>query len=178
MLPTIVSRCRHIRFNPIPVSRLAQELVESCGMDIENAHALAVISGGSLSKARELPRSNWINRRKWLLESFSGFLPPWNEEQEPSRLFAMASVLCNNKEQAVDSLEILKTIYRDILIFKYQPDNLLNPDVVKKIAAAADHLEEEDIMTAIKAIDMGLDRIRSNANVRLTLESLFLRLQN
>lgn len=176
ILPTIVSRCRHIRFNPIPVSLLAKELMEKQGMTFENAHALAVLSGGSLSKARKLPENNWINRRHWLLDIFDMLVPGQHSDPGLSRLFAAVSVLYTDKDLAVDCLEILKTLYRDILIVNYQSDNLLNPDGREKIEAAAGRMDTDDILGAIGAIDTALDRIRSNANVRLVLETLLLTL--
>jgi len=176
MLPTIVSRCRHIRFNPIPVPRLARELMETEKMSYENAHALAVLSGGSLSRARELPKNNWINRRRWLLENFDALVPGRESGRGGRRFFATAAVLHPNKDLVTDSLEILKTVYRDILVFRHQPENLLNPDGRELISDAADRMEEGGIMAAIGAIDTALERIRSNANVRLVLETLFLTL--
>ncbi len=176
MLPTIVSRCRRIRFNPIPTHRIAEELMSLHGMDAESARALSVLSGGSLSKAEELPRKNWINRRKWLIENFNVLIHPGDKAGVLTRLFATASVISLNKDVTLDSLEILKTLYRDILIFNYQPENLLNPDVREKIAAAAGLMAEEEILAAVNAIDKALGRIRSNANPRLVLETLFLKL--
>jgi DNA polymerase-3 subunit delta' len=176
MLPTIVSRCRHIRFNPIPVPLLARELVETHGLDSESAHGLAVLSGGSLSKARELPHNNWINRRRWLLDNFDMLVPYRNDDKHPSRLFAVASLLHSDKNMVMDSLEILKSVYRDLLIYKYQPDNLLNPDAKPLIAHAAETMEVDGISVAVKAIDTAIDRIRSNVNPRLALETLFLTL--
>jgi DNA polymerase-3 subunit delta' len=176
LLPTIVSRCRHIRFNPIPVPCLARELVATDGMTPEDAQALAVLSGGSLSKARALPKGNWAHRRRWLLESFNALLSGRPPDGGGNRLFAAASVLCPNKDLAADSLEILKTLYRDILIFRYRPENLLNPDAREFIAEAVDRMKEGDVLKAIGAIDSALGRIRGNANVRLVLETLFLTL--
>ena len=176
LLPTIVSRCRHIRFNPIPAHLLARELVETQGMDAHNAQALAVLSGGSFSKAGELSKSNWIQRRRWLLENFDALAPRERESRDPVRLMAMASLLYSDKASAVDFLEMLKTIYRDLLIYNYRPDRLMNPDAAELIAGAAGRMEEADIMAAVKAVDAAMDRIRWNANPRLALEALFLTL--
>jgi DNA polymerase-3 subunit delta' len=176
MLPTIVSRCRRIRFNPIPAHLLARELVETQGMDAHGAHALAVLSGGSLSKAGELSRTNWIQRRQWLLDNFDALAPRDRNPRDTVRLMAMASTLYPDKTSALDLLELLKTIYRDLLIYNYRPDRLLNPDASEMIAGAAGRMEEEDIMAAVKAVDATMDRIRWNANPRLALETLFLTL--
>jgi len=175
LLPTIVSRCRHLRFHPVPIPRLALELTHVHGMDPISAHILAVMAGGSLSKVEELSRNNWVNRRKWLLHGCD-VLSPAGGDGYPPRGFATASMLFSNKDLAVDALEILKTVYRDVLIFRYQPENLLNPDAEERIAGAAKAMEQEAVIAAVRAIDRAQDRIRANANVRLALETLFLTL--
>ena len=175
LLPTIVSRCRHIRFHPFPIPRLARELIHMHGMDPVSAHTLAVMAGGSLSKVEELLRNNWVNRRKWLLQGCE-ILSPAGGDEYPPRIFAAASMLFSNKDLTVDALEILKTVYRDVLIYRYQPENLLNPDAERRIAGAAEAMEEDAVIAAVRAIDRAQDRIRANANVRLALEALFLTL--
>jgi DNA polymerase-3 subunit delta' len=176
MLPTIVSRCRRIRFNPIPARFLARELAENQGHDPDSAHALAVLSGGSLSKADELSRGNWIQRRRWLLDNFDALVPGESSAQDPVRLMAMASLLYSDKSSAIDFLELLKTIYRDLLVYRYRPDGLMNPDASEMISNASGRLDEAGIMAAVTAIEATMDRIRWNANPRLALESLFLTL--
>jgi DNA polymerase III subunit delta' len=175
LLPTIVSRCRHIRFHPIPIPNLARELTKAHGIDPDSARTLAVMARGSLSRAEELSRNNWLNRRKWLLQSCD-MLSPSTSDEFPSGMFAAASMLFSDKESVADALEILKTIYRDVLIYRYQPENLLNPDAERRIADAAGAMSEEDVIAAVRTIDKAQDRIRANANVRLTLEALFLTL--
>jgi len=176
MLPTIVSRCRHIRFSPIPVSQLASELEKMEGLDPENARGIAVLSGGSLTKAEELSRNNWSHRRRWLMEIFDALTPRGDGDGNTDRLFAAASMLCSDKDLTMNSLEVLKTFYRDMLVYGYQPDSLLNPDLEGRIAGGVEILGEGRILDAIDAVDVAMDRIRSNANVRLALESLFLTL--
>jgi DNA polymerase-3 subunit delta' len=175
LLPTIVSRCRHIRFHPIPISHLVRELTQTHGMDPEDAYTLSVMAGGSLSKAYELSRNNWVNRRKWFLHGCNALLSH-NDDESPQEIFAMASMLSSDKDLVADALELLKTIYRDALIYRYQPENLLNPDAKRWITGMAGDRTEEAIMKAMEAIDGTQNRIRANANVRLALETLFLTL--
>lgn len=175
LLPTVVSRCRHVRFHPIPVPSLTRELIRTRGIDPEKARTLAVMAGGSLSKADELSRTNWINRREWLFSGCDVVLPSAGDDF-PVRIFAAVSMLCSDKDLAVDALEMVKTVYRDVLVYKYQPDHILNPDATKRIAGAAGVMDEKAVAAAIGAIDRAQDRIRANANVRLTLEALFLTL--
>ncbi|MGD9324924.1 MAG: DNA polymerase III subunit delta', partial [Desulfobacterales bacterium] len=67
LLPTIVSRCRQIRFNPISKRQMETVLVRKHGLDPENAMIIASMAGGSFSQALHMDSTNWINRRNWLI---------------------------------------------------------------------------------------------------------------
>ena len=53
LLPTIPSRCRPVRFGPVPAERIAEMLVAD-GADAALADACARLSGGDVGKARRL----------------------------------------------------------------------------------------------------------------------------
>lgn len=53
LLPTIPSRCRQVRFGPVPAARIA-ELIEAEGVGPELAPASARLAGGNVAKARWL----------------------------------------------------------------------------------------------------------------------------
>ena len=57
ILPTILSRCQPIRFNPLPLSSVTQWLMEQKGFHEEEAHLLASLSEGSPGKA-------WSSRKR------------------------------------------------------------------------------------------------------------------
>jgi len=51
LLPTVQSRCRRLRFAALPEADVVRVLVERCGGDRARAAALAVVAGGSVSRA-------------------------------------------------------------------------------------------------------------------------------
>jgi DNA polymerase III subunit delta' len=53
LLPTIPSRCRAVRFGPVPSERIAQMLTDE-GIELDVAGAAARLSGGDVEKARWL----------------------------------------------------------------------------------------------------------------------------
>ena len=54
ILPTILSRCQQIPFNPLPLPSLTRWLVEQKGLPEAEAHLLASLSEGSPGKALQL----------------------------------------------------------------------------------------------------------------------------
>ena len=67
LLPTIVSRCQRVPFQPLPVDDMAYWLVKQKGVDAEMAAILARISGGSLGRALKMCEGDFFEKRQeWL----------------------------------------------------------------------------------------------------------------
>jgi DNA polymerase III delta prime subunit len=54
LLPTVVSRCRLIRFAPLPAARLEAWLAEHRKLEPARARAVAALAGGSMTRAEAL----------------------------------------------------------------------------------------------------------------------------
>src|SRR5450759_2899721 len=65
---TIISRCRHISFNPLSIDTVAQFLIERMNMEKKNALLLAGLSGGSIGQALELNKDDVIAYRTQILK--------------------------------------------------------------------------------------------------------------
>jgi DNA polymerase III subunit delta' len=63
LLPTIPSRCRMVRFGPVPAERIAELLAEE-GVDPSLADACARLSGGDVGRARWLAGEGAEQRRE------------------------------------------------------------------------------------------------------------------
>jgi DNA polymerase III delta' subunit len=88
LLPTIVSRCQHIRFKPIARHHLAAILTRAYGVDPPEASLTAALAGGSLTRALAMRRSQWLQRRSWLMAQLAA-LP----RQSMTALLALAEKL-------------------------------------------------------------------------------------
>jgi len=175
LLPTIVSRCQHIRFNPIPRNHIEALLTEKHSVDPDNAKIIATMSNGSVSKAlsmiRGMKRVNWIKRRNWLLNEVESLpLRPI-----PSRL-AFAETLSKNKETLGESLEMMKSWFRDLVICKFHPGKVINKDLDEKIQRNSPKMTVASLLSKIDDIHLAQKHIQANMNLRLTLEVLILRL--
>ncbi len=58
LLPTITSRCQHIRIPSIPAEDLSAHLVKTTGMDTARASEIAAIANGNMVRAMELARED------------------------------------------------------------------------------------------------------------------------
>jgi len=180
LLPTIVSRCQHIRFSPISREKLKTFLIEKHGVNAEDAVIFSAMANGSISKALSMikknSQANWICLRDWLL-NIIGLEQTGSLSLQPVIiLLSFAERLSKNKEIVQDSLEIIKTYLRDLIIYKYSSEKIINKDLISKIQYASQKISVKSLLSQIQAIQTAQKDIKANTNLRLTLEVMMLRL--
>lgn len=171
LLPTIVSRCQHIRFNPVSRQMIEAWLVEKNGIRSEDAMIIARLANGSVSKALALSRTNWINRKNWLINELDAL---------PSRpigaLLAFAEELSRNKEALPESLDVMLSWLRDLIVYKYCPEKIINNDLTEKVRYASRKYTVTSLLSKMETIQRAQKEMQANVNLRLSLEILILRL--
>ena len=65
---------------------------------------------------------------------------------------------------------------RDIAVYNYAPDKIINKDLSAQIQTAADKTPIDALILKIKAIDKAERDIKANSNIRLTMDSLMITL--
>ncbi len=180
LLSTVVSRCLQIRFQPISRKSLEIFLAKSNALSDEDAVIIASMANGSLSKALSMIKpanlEYWKNLRKWLIHD-SGLDAPASLSSRPiASMLAFAERLSKNKKNLPDFLEVMKTWLRDLVIWKFNPKLIINKDLTQKIQYASQQMDLESLISKIKAIEVAEKDIRANANTRLALEVMFLKL--
>ena len=182
LLPTIISRCQHIRFNPVSVKSIETRLIENQGLAPDKASIIAAMANGSISRAFAMNNSSWINRRNWLINAVGPYQP--DQSDQPGALFSMSSgmlmafaeMLKKNKDFLFDSLEIMKSWLRDLVIYNFHPEKIINKDLITKIQYASQKIDIKSLLLKIDAIQAAQKDIQSNANLRLTLETMMMRI--
>ncbi len=171
LMQTIVSRCQHVRFRPI-----ARHLIESTLIDTQDilpvdAATAAQLSGGSLATALRIVRSDWLSYRRWLLERAAGLA-----DKPPGHLLALAAILTDRKERVADAIPILKSWFRDLIVYKHAPSRIENRDLEDLIRVAAPKESPGALLKKLKTLNTVSRRLEGNANVKLCLETLMLEL--
>jgi len=128
LLPTILSRCQHIRFNPVSRKNLESLLMQRHSANPDEAKIIAIMANGSVSKAvsmiSSINRVNWINRRIWLINEVES-LPV----RSIGLRMAFAEKLSKRKEILAESLEVIKFWFRDLVVCEYHPEKIINRDL-------------------------------------------------
>lgn len=171
LLPTVVSRCQHIRFNPISETNLSSLLVREHGLDAADATVIAAMAAGSLSRAVQMHRTNWIKRRRWLISELESL-----SAGSLNRLLAFGDQLAKNKDELPDALEVLKSWLRDLVIAKLHPDRIINHDLASKLQQSCQQSNLAALLARFETIQSTQNAIQAGTNLRLAMESMMLKL--
>ena len=176
LLPTISSRCRHIRFSPLNFDELSALLEREHGMAAEQARALAQLADGSVTRALCLSEAGWRQRRDWMLRA-SGLDRPQLLKARPATVsLAFSPRLAQCKESIENDLELLKGWIRDLGIWPYAPGYAMNGQCDELLAGARSGLSENQLSALWEALEHAQKCIAANGNLRLTLDVMALQM--
>ncbi|MEA2062034.1 MAG: DNA polymerase III subunit delta' [Thermodesulfobacteriota bacterium] len=185
LLPTIISRCRHIRFRPVSADSLEKKLTTDHGVDPITASTAAEYGNGSLDRARRFAniydnisdredKIDWIKRRKWIINQISDIITC--KEKDSLLIMKFAEKLSREKDLLGDSIDIIRTWLRDIAVFRLSPDRVINKDATDLLKKAGAWFTPEKSVTLINDLYETEKKIQANTVPRLTLEAFLFRL--
>ena len=173
VMPTILSRCQRVTFQPLTAATL-QELLNVYAPETQNWEHIAYLSGGSLSRARELLKPETMRRRAWLLSEMAA-LP----QAAPARILSLANELNKTRQNLNFDLNIMLSWFRDAVALKINGAAIINRDFMAE-------LQYNDIFNTLKSLNERLSLIQNttaaltsgtNSNPRLGLEYLLFALK-
>ncbi|GAB6179073.1 DNA polymerase III subunit delta' [Desulfotomaculum defluvii] len=176
LLPTIVSRCQQLQFRPLSNQEISKGLITLCNMTVERAQLIAPLAAGSLGRALKLARGEdqWPLRAKalvWLQR-----LPQMSEYQA----LQAAEELSADRYEAVECLEIMLLWFRDLLVYHYtgKISMLNNQDKIDHLTAQANWYVPAKLVEIIEEVKLAKDKILANANTRMTLEVMMMKIHS
>ena len=185
LLPTIVSRCQRVRFQPLKNDEIVQWLKVNKNASHEMAEILAAFSGGSLGIAMDIYEGDFLEKRKEWISRIKKLNQISRDEA-----FGLA-VLCADdaKRMGLDSLDrgsvgILDMLkvwglwYRDVLLScTNDPDQLIvNSDQRTTLKNYAENFDVEKLLESIWIIDRAQRDLKQMRNIRLVMEYTAMRL--
>jgi DNA polymerase-3 subunit delta' len=171
ILPTILSRCQLIRFNPLPAPLVSNWLREVKGLDDEEAHLLASLSEGSPGKAMEIQEEIRQIQREELLKNWIGL-----KSLSPERIGSWVGSLPSERENLLLILEVAKTLLRDLAMVKTlkKKANLIHADLLPDMEAIATEWSLSSLFNRMEILNRTALAVRANANTGLALEAMML----
>ena len=173
LLTTVLSRCQRLPFNRLPQSCIESALAEQRGFEQKDAHIIAALADGSFQLALDRDPAFYLEHRIDLLKRVTALSPG-----SILPLLELAKDLSADKETIPETVELLQSFYRDLLLFRYgQPvERLVNIDLQEKIRRIAAQEDTTSILNKLEAMNECLHNHERNVNPQLNMEVLLLRL--
>jgi len=184
LLPTIVSRCQRVPFNPLDRDIIKEYLVAHHNQDINTAYLAAGIADGSLGKAIEICGEGFLETRKELIELLLS-LKDMSGKQAVELAFEYGKKYSKKSQEDQSGIDIYgvigiwKTCLRDMLLATVRGnyDMIENRDYRDRITGlAAKHDADKLIESFFLLEDCQRDLIR-NPNSGLLMEKMLLELK-
>jgi len=171
VLPTILSRCQPVRFNPLPISLLSKWLMEGKGFNEAEAHLLASLSEGSPGKALEIQEEIRQIPREELLKDWIGL-----KALSIEKMWSWVESLPSQRENLLLMLEVAKTLLRDLVMLKTlkKEPNLIHSDLLPVMEAMAVKWSLSSLLRRMEILHQTTLAIGANANTNLALEAMML----
>lgn len=171
LLPTIVSRCQPLHLRPLSRERVQSALVERWGLEAKRAALLAHLSGGRLGWAvRAAEDETTLERRRRRLDDLMRLLDAGYVER-----LTYASRLAGDPQAIQETLDLWTGWWRDVMLLAAggggSPTNI---DRLEQLQAQAHRFSLSQAAQVVTALRHATQRLRQNANPRLTLEVLML----
>ncbi len=187
LLPTILSRCRQIRFFPPSCHEIQQTLVHQYGIDPEKAYITSRTAGSDLKKALKLLNLNpgpdenkkkgmdWQKNRSWIIKEVLGLVSLGNAANIRKGLM-LSQKLSMNPDHILEAMTIIKMVLRDLCVFKYSPEKIVNLDFFDAFKDISQMHVYSTFLEWTKDLHETEKRLASNSSIRLTLDRFFLKL--
>lgn len=186
LLATIISRCRKIRFKSMSNKAIAKRLISEFQTDPELAHIVSETVGSDFKKilvclnlnnekeSCEKEGFNWVKRRKWLLETLVDIIK--TDKKDLSKGFMLSQKLCLDPGFINDALAIIKTFFRDLMIFPIFPEKIVNLDFFDSFSHITQMVQKDHFFEWSKYLYESEKKIEANCTLRLILDSFFLKI--
>ncbi|MFZ5434932.1 MAG: ATP-binding protein [Bacillota bacterium] len=170
LLPTIVSRCQVVTFVPVGTEQIRDFLI-SAGIPEERAGVLSRLALGSPRRALLMAQDEefWAIRQRVreIIESLrrGGTLAEYDE-------------IVQDRNRALELLGVLAEYFRDRLALSLgAQDVMYNPEEVEAVFCDRERQNAVKCLACLDIIESMRRAISANANVRLALTVLFIKLR-
>jgi DNA polymerase-3 subunit delta' len=171
LLPTIVSRCQRLRFDPLLPESIETALVEREDVDADAAAMLARMADGSYSHALDLAQNDALMTSRELVLDY--FRAAYTQKVE-SLTSCIQEIAGQGREQVKGVLRLMLRWVRDLMLYRTMGDeaSLVNVDQAEAVARFCRNLPDADLEAMVTLVEEALHLTERNVRVRLVLTSL------
>jgi len=174
LLPTVLSRTQRIRFDPLCPEEMASYLMKIRAWGEEKAKFVASLSGGSLGRALAREEEDLFSLRDETVSILPSIL-----KGGICQILDLAEAWAREKEELRERLQYLLIWVRDLKVYQTTKEEafLINRDLAPQIRGEAASHPPGVLSHLFQIIQETSDGLSRNANSRLSLEVMFLRMR-
>jgi DNA polymerase-3 subunit delta' len=168
---TVLSRCLHLSFGPLPAEVVAGILVDRHGMSEVDARNAAALAQGSPAVALKLVGSPVLAERVGFLKSFLELA-----DAGPEQRLRFAEGIAGGREEFEEHEHLVKSLMQDILaaVAGQSDDRFCNADLGNEIRAFARRIGPDRVLEMAAAFMEWDSNRRYHPNSRMFLDRLVL----
>lgn len=173
LLPTIVSRCCHVRFQPLDDSAVEDHLVNALQLPPSQARKTARMAEGSLERARWLAQEGGLARWKEILAHVEKL-----KDLPMIDFFALMGRWVKQSEDLERDLECIKLWVRDLVLAKVLADHQPAFETDSRVLHLIAGVSTETLFALYDRMERALQHLRQNANKQLVMEGVCLAIKD
>ncbi|HEY4612569.1 MAG TPA: DNA polymerase III subunit delta' [Bacteroidota bacterium] len=168
LLPTIISRCQMVQFDPIDESEIRDHLIAREGVEREQAGLIAILSEGSYARAVELLSVEIKDEREGAVQFMRAAL-----SARPSLLFPEIEKLSAGSDRtAVErALRMLQAWLREALVVRERGGSQ-NGEVYEDVRRFIERFPNANLAVALESVETSIALVGKNVYLPLILTNL------
>lgn len=178
LLPTIRSRCQIVSFSALPFEKIARILEKETELSGPEVELISRLSEGSPGLALKFD-SELIDWRRDLLSRIASL-----DCRSAGEIMELADIMPTestpeDSQKLKFAIEFISLWLRDLIMIKIEADKkyITHTDMIEVSRGAAEELSTDDILERQTSLQQAWNDIfYANANKRLSLENLFIKL--
>ncbi len=177
LLPTIASRCQRVELRPLPTATVREALIADHHIAPDRADLLARLSGGCPGWAVLALRDEAVLAdREQRLADFARLCGAGTHERL-AYAADLAGLFSKGRDRAADTLSAWQMWWRDVMLIKCGNSRwIVNADQEEVLRHQAEKNTAGSIRTFMRGISRTARELEQNANPRLALEVLLLKM--
>ena len=177
LLPTVRSRCQHVRFGPLTPGEVAGVLVRDHGVAPADAHAAAAAADGSVGRALAGSAEDANEAR----DAAARLLQSAASSADPRRRLDGAKALMGgggDRDDLSRRLLALSSLIRDLGLLLSRADDrtLANVDLKPQLQSLLRSFDADRTIEAFETVDRSLDALDRNASPKIVADWVALNL--
>ena len=171
MLPTILSRCQRLRFDPLPAEAIEAALVEREGVEADRAAFVARMADGSYTRALALLRDEALAERRALALEFVRS----SYTADPAKVLPLVERVGRmGREPVKQLLTLMLGWVRDLVLYRAAGEGaaLVNVDQAEAVRRFVENLPEARLEAMVGLIEEAAALLERNVHTGLVLTVL------